>query len=89
MSYHVDYRPSARREVGRLPRRARHRVRAVADALSANPRPSGALWMWGDWEGYWRLVVGEYRIVYVVDDRIERVTIVRIGHRSDVYESGP
>jgi hypothetical protein len=57
VSYHVDYRPSARREVGRLPRRARHRVRAVADALSANPRPSGALWMWGEWEGYWRLVV--------------------------------
>ena len=45
--------------------------------------------MWGDWEGYWRLVVGEYRIVYAVDDRMERVTVVRVGHRSDIYESGP
>ena len=45
--------------------------------------------MWGEWEGHWRLVVGEYRIVYVVDDPIERIIVVRIGHRSDVYESGP
>ncbi len=89
MAYRVDYRPSARRELARLPKRARHGVLAALETLSANPRPARALWMWGDWEGYWRLVVGECRIVYAVNDRAERVTVVRIGHRSDVYEGGP
>ena len=31
--------------------------------------------MWGEWEGHWRLRVGEYRIVYVIDDRRRRVII--------------
>jgi len=45
--------------------------------------------MWGDWEGYWRLTVGEYRVVYAIDDRAERIIVVRVGHRSDIYRGGP
>ena len=70
-------------------RRVRRRVRTVVDALGTNPRPAAALWMWGEWEGHWRLRVGEYRIVYVIDDRRRRVIVVRVGHRSDVYQGGP
>ena len=89
MAYRVEYRAPARRELGRLPRHARRQVRAALDTLSANPRPPSALWMWGDWEGYWRLTVGEYRVVYAIDDRVERIIVVRVGHRSDVYAGGP
>jgi mRNA interferase RelE/StbE len=43
----------------------------------------------GDWEGYWRLRVGEFRVIYKIDDRAAQVTILRIRHRSEAYEGGP
>jgi mRNA-degrading endonuclease RelE of RelBE toxin-antitoxin system len=42
--------------------------------------------MWGDWEGLWRLKIGEYRAIYDIQDRAALVTIRRIRHRSQVYE---
>ena len=57
--------------------------------ISRNPR--GALIvvrarMWGEWESDWRLRVGEYRVIYEVDDRAHRVTIIRVRHRSEAYD---
>lgn len=43
----------------------------------------------GEWEGYWRLRVGEFRVIYEIEDRTPQVTILRVGHRSEVYEGGP
>ena len=42
--------------------------------------------MWGEWEGYWRLRVGEYRVIYEIDDRAHRVIIIRVRHRSEAYD---
>lgn len=42
--------------------------------------------MWGEWDGYWRLRIGEYRVIYEIDDKAERVRIVRVCHRSQAYE---
>lgn len=44
---------------------------------------------WGQWEGYWRLRVGEFRVIYEIQDRAAHVTILRVRHRSDVYQGGP
>ena len=43
--------------------------------------------MWGEWEGDWRLRVGEYRVIYEIDDRAHRVIIIRVRHRSEAYSS--
>jgi mRNA-degrading endonuclease RelE of RelBE toxin-antitoxin system len=47
--------------------------------------------MWGAWEGYWRFRVGPgaYRVIYTIEDRIRRVLIIRIDHRSRVYHQSP
>ena len=42
--------------------------------------------LWGEWEGYWRLRVGEYRVIYEIDDRAHRVIIIRARHRSEAYD---
>ena len=42
--------------------------------------------LWGEWEGYWRLRVGEYRVIYEIDDRAHRVIIIRVRHRSEAYD---
>lgn len=84
MSYAVCIVPSALRNLGRLPRDAARRIRDLIDALSSSPRPHGAKQLRGT-DNVWRARVGDYRVVYRIDDRAVTVLVVRIGHRRDVY----
>ncbi len=58
-------------------------VRRIA-ALSDDPRPRGCEKLSGSRDRY-RIRQGEFRIVYAIDDAQATVTVVRIGHRRDVY----
>ncbi len=51
--------------------------------LSANPRPFGAIKLTQE-EGY-RLRIGDYRILYRIDDKLKEVIIYRVKHRKEVY----
>lgn len=53
------------------------------DALAEDPKPPGAIKLQGR-EGY-RLRVGDYRVLYRVDDEAQEVLITRVGHRRNVY----
>lgn len=86
MAYAIEFRAAARRNLANLPRRIRRLIRREIDALADTPRPAHAIDMWGEWEGFLRVPVGEYRVIYVIDDPAERVTIARVGHRSEVYD---
>jgi mRNA interferase RelE/StbE len=61
----------------------RDRLRAAIDALAAEPRPRGAEKLAGR-DGY-RIRVGDYRVVYAVDDGDRLVLVARIAHRREVY----
>jgi mRNA interferase RelE/StbE len=52
--------------------------------LADEPRPAGCRKLAG-LDDAWRIRVGDYRIVYVVDDLARTVTVTRIGHRRDIY----
>lgn len=83
MSYALAIFPSAQRELGALPAEISRRVRAAIVELAQEPRPSGCRKLTGR-EG-WRLRIGDYRILYDIDDNALTVTIVHIGHRRDIY----
>jgi mRNA interferase RelE/StbE len=51
--------------------------------LEQNPRPRGVEKLKGS--EFWRIREGNYRIVYVIDDKNRTVTITRIGHRREIY----
>jgi mRNA interferase RelE/StbE len=74
---------SLRRQV---PPRDAERIRRAIDDLAEDPRPRGSLRLRGK-EGR-RIRVGEYRIVYEVDDDQLIITILQVGHRRDVYRRG-
>lgn len=86
MTYRIDFTTAAARQVKKLPRPARERVLQLIEALAEDPRPHGARKLVGE-ETAWRIRVGDYRVIYDVFDDELTVTVVRAGHRRDVYES--
>ena len=55
-------------------------------SLGENPRPPGCKKLRSQTPMAWRVRVGNYRILYCVDDQKRQITIYRIGHRRDVYD---
>jgi mRNA interferase RelE/StbE len=84
VAYTVELKPAAVRDLKALPERERKRIKTRIDALAENPRPHGAKALQGG-EGYLRIRVGDYRIIYTVLDRLLLVVVIRVGNRRDVY----
>jgi len=83
-AYLVEIRPRADRAVNSLNSRVREAVLLKAYALGRDPRPHGSLKLHGAPARY-RIRVGDYRIVYAIDDESRTVTVLDVGHRSQVY----
>jgi len=84
VAFEVRLKPSARRGFSKLPREVQRRLASRLDSLSVDPRPSGCENLAGEKRLY-RVRVGDFRIVYQINDRARLVLIAAIGHRSDVY----
>ncbi len=82
-SYRVLAKRSAVKELEGLPLKDRRRVARRIQGLASEPRPAGCEKLSGQ-EKY-RLRQGDYRVLYSVDDTELTVTVVKIGHRRDVY----
>jgi mRNA interferase RelE/StbE len=72
---------SAERELRKLDRPIAHRILTAVSKLAADPRQHGARSLAGYPSGTTRIRVGDYRIVYVVDDEVIVITVVRVAHR--------
>lgn len=82
-NYDVLIKRSAAKELEALPTPYRRRIAAKIRLLAKDPRPSGVEKLSGaEW---YRLRQGDYRVLFEVEDRNRTVTVVRIGHRRDVY----
>jgi mRNA interferase RelE/StbE len=84
MSYSIVLSPAARKSLARLPAETSARITTRISTLTENPRPPGAVALQGV-KGDLRLRVGDYRIIYIVEDESKVVRVVKIAHRSEVY----
>lgn len=84
--YTLHLTSSAEKDLRKLPRPILERLHAKILSLRADPRPHGAIRLSGDLEG-WRVRVGDYRIIYQIDDAAQTVTITRVRHRREVYRT--
>ena len=82
MAYTVLIAPSARRDLKRVRGAARRPVADVIDDLASNPRPHGSAKLEGA-DDLYRIRVGDYRIIYRIEDDRLIVLVVRIGHRKE------
>jgi mRNA interferase RelE/StbE len=83
--YLVDVIPTAQKELKWLTQAVVARIYPRLENLADNPRPPGCKKLKGG-ESEWRIRVGDYRVIYTIDDTSRLVQVTRIRHRSEVYE---
>jgi mRNA interferase RelE/StbE len=84
VKYSLEIKQSAQRELDALDNALFTRIDRKILALADNPRPSGCRKLRG-YKDHWRVRVGDWRLVYIIDDRAKQVTITRVAHRREVY----
>jgi len=83
LEYIIHIIPKAEKEFLKLPKTERIKIRNKILTLEKDPRPSGSKKLRET--AYFRIRVGDYRIIYGVDDELKLVTVLSIAHRKDVY----
>ena len=79
--YKVELAPAAQRQLRRLPPGDASRLRGPILALAIEPRPPGSVKLAGS--DFWRLRVGDLRIVYLIDDDDRVVVVLKVARRSE------
>lgn len=83
--YTITFARSARKELETLNATVINRIFPKIEALARNPRPRGCRKLRGE-KNLWRIRVGNYRVVYAIDDKQLLIDIVAVRHRSEAYE---
>jgi len=84
LAYRIEFTPRADSQFRGLDKSVQSRLGQRIDSLAENPRPQGVKKLAGEGDFY-RVRVGDYRIVYQICDKSLLVVIVRLGHRSEIY----
>ena len=85
VKYSLEIKRSAQRELDALNDPLFSRIDRKILELADQPRPAGCRKLKG-YSDQWRVRVGDWRVVYIIDDAARLVSVTRIGHRREVYE---
>lgn len=83
--YEVVFSRRAEKDIEKLPSKVVEKIIPVIISLEENPRPSGCKKLKG-YIDLWRIRIGNYRVIYSIEDKILLVDIREIGDRKDIYE---
>ena len=83
MNYAVSILRRAQKELGQLSSPSFERVCDAIQSLGGDPRPPGCRKLVG--RDGWRIRVGDYRVIYQIDDSARTVLVLHVGHRRDIY----
>lgn len=81
--YRVELTPAAARQLRKLDPQTGRRIAGAIELLAVDPRPPASRQLRGR-PGY-RVRIGDWRVIYTVDDGVLLVLVLRLGHRKDVY----
>ena len=83
MSYSIRILRRAQKELASVPVDCYERLKSAILSLGDAPRPEGSRKLTG--RSGWRIRVGDYRVIYEIDDAARIVLVLHVGHRRDVY----
>jgi len=83
--YSIVFARSARKELECLSAKLVQRIFPTIEALAKEPRPKGCRKLTAE-NNLWRLRVGDYRLLYTIDDDKQAIDIVAVRHRSKAYQ---
>ena len=83
--YRIDLARSARKQLESLPDSIAMRVLTRIEALAQTPRPNGCRKLVGS-DKLWRIRIGDYRVIYSIDDGKQIVDVNAVRHRREAYE---
>ena len=83
--YQVLLKSSAQKELRKLPGLPLKKMAQVLDELGNAPRPHGCKKLLTSKIALWRIRIGNYRMIYHIDDHAQVVEVLRIAHRREVY----
>ena len=86
--YNTEWKNSAKKELKRLPKYIIANIISAVEQLPNNQHPSGSKKIVGT-EHTYRLRVGDYRVVYSIENNDLIIEVVRVGHRKDIYRKFP
>ena len=84
--YTVQMKRDPERIMRRLPADLRQRIQQAINALAENPRHAGVVAMKG-FDSVYRVRVGEWRIVYLIEDDMLLVLVLEVAPRGGVYRN--
>ena len=84
MTYSIAFVASAERALEKIAKRDQKKIAIRIESLARDPRPPGSRKLVGGTNEY-RIRVGDYRVIYSVEDRKVLVIVIRIAHRKDAY----
>ena len=83
MSYHIETTKSAEKQLASFSQDLQERIFSKVFLLKDNPRIFGSKKLHGS--EYYRIRIGDYRVVYSINDVKKRIIILDVGHRKDIY----
>ena len=83
-SYTISLSKIAQRQLDKLSNHIAEPILVAIGLLESNPRPNGCKKL-KDRDGY-RILVGNYRVIYDIFDNELVVDIITLGHRKDIYD---
>jgi mRNA interferase RelE/StbE len=86
LSYKIEVKKSAAKALKKIPKADRKRIVDKIDSLAENPPSPETTKMKGN-NPFHKIHVGDYRIIYEIQEAVLLILIVKVGHRKDIYRN--
>jgi mRNA interferase RelE/StbE len=85
VSYEILLKITAQRQLDSIKGKTYNRIATVISNLHSNPRPANTRKLTDT--GLWRIRIGNYRLLYAIDDQVKSIMIIRIAKRNKAFKS--